>query len=64
MDSDYNVGAAYKQEKYTKFGPEHFAEASRQAVIDMIADINSCIINEKRNCSEKYCNQKSCTTAE
>lgn len=31
--------AAYKKDAYAKFGPEHFADASRQAVIDMIADI-------------------------
>ena len=35
--------AAYRQEKYGKFGPEHFAEPSRQAVIDMAADINSVL---------------------
>ncbi|MDD6327239.1 MAG: orotidine 5'-phosphate decarboxylase, partial [Lachnospiraceae bacterium] len=32
--------AAYKQEKYAGFGSENYADASRQAVIDMIADIN------------------------
>ena len=31
---------AYKQEKYAKFGAGNYAEASRQAVIDMIRDIN------------------------
>ena len=31
---------AYKQDKYAKFGAENYAEASRQAVIDMIRDIN------------------------
>ena len=40
VNSSRGIIAAYKQEKYAKFGPEHFAEASRQAVIDMIADIN------------------------
>ena len=39
VNSSRGIIAAYKQEKYAKFGPEHFAEASRQAVIDMIADI-------------------------
>ena len=43
VNSSRGIIAAYKQEKYSKFGPEHFAEASRQAVIDMIADINSVL---------------------
>ena len=43
VNSSRGIIAAYKQEKYAKFGPEHFAEASRQAVIDMIADINSVL---------------------
>lgn len=43
VNSSRGIIAAYKQEKYAKFGPEHFAEASRQAVMDMIADINSVL---------------------
>ena len=43
VNSSRGIIAAYKQDKYAKFGPEHFAEASRQAVIDMIADINSVL---------------------
>lgn len=43
VNSSRGIIAAYKQEKYAKFGPEHFAEASRQAVIDMIEDINSVL---------------------
>ena len=43
VNSSRGIIAAYKQEKYAKFGPEHFAEASRQAVVDMIADINSVL---------------------
>ena len=43
VNSSRGIIAAYKQEKYAKFGPEHFAEASRQAVGDMIADINSVL---------------------
>ena len=35
--------AAYKQEKYAQFGAENFADASRQAVIDMIEDIASAL---------------------
>lgn len=40
VNSSRGIIAAYKQEKYKQFGLEHFAEASRQAVIDMVADIN------------------------
>ena len=43
VNSSRGIIAAYKQEKYSKFGPEHFAEASRQAVLDMIADISSVL---------------------
>ena len=41
VNSSRGIIAAYKQEKYARFGAEHFAEASRQAVLDMVADINS-----------------------
>lgn len=40
VNSSRGIIAAYKQEKYARFGAEHFAEASRQAVIDMVTDIN------------------------
>lgn len=43
VNSSRGIIAAYRQEKYAKFGPEHFAEASRQAVIDMAADISSVL---------------------
>lgn len=43
VNSSRGIIAAYKQEKYAAFGAEHFAEASRQAVIDMAADINSVL---------------------
>lgn len=43
VNSSRGIIAAYKQEKYAKFGAEHFAEASRQAVLDMVADINSVL---------------------
>ena len=39
VNSSRGIIAAYKKDTYAKFGPEHFGEASRQAVIDMIADI-------------------------
>lgn len=40
VNSSRGIIAAYKKEAYAKFGAEHFGEASRQAVIDMIADIS------------------------
>ncbi len=43
VNSSRGIIAAYKQEKYAKFGPAHFAEASRQAVLDMAADIGSVL---------------------
>lgn len=43
VNSSRGIIAAYRQEKYKQFGTEHFAEASRQAVIDMVADINSVL---------------------
>ena len=39
INSSRGIIAAYQQEAYAKFGAEHFAEASRQAVLDMLADI-------------------------
>ena len=39
VNSSRGIIAAYKQEKYAKFGAEHFGEASRAAVEDMAADI-------------------------
>ena len=41
VNSSRGIIAAYKQEKYAKFGAENFADASRAAVIDMIEDIRS-----------------------
>lgn len=41
VNSSRGIIAAYKQEKYSKFGAEHFADASRQAVVDMIEDIQT-----------------------
>lgn len=43
VNSSRGIIAAYKKDAYAKFGPEHFGEASRQSVIDMIADINSVL---------------------
>lgn len=43
VNSSRGIIAAYQQEKYAKFGAEHFADASRAAVEDMIADINGAL---------------------
>lgn len=43
VNSSRGIIAAYKKEAYAKFGAEHFGEASRQAVLDMIADIRSVL---------------------
>ena len=39
VNSSRGIIAAYKKDAYAAFGAEHFGEASRQAVLDMIADI-------------------------
>lgn len=41
INSSRGIIAAYKQSKYESFGETGYADASRQAVIDMIADINA-----------------------
>ena len=43
VNSSRGIIAAYKQEQYAKFGAEGFAEASRQAVLDMKEDIASAL---------------------
>ena len=43
INSSRGIIAAYKQEAYAQFGPQNFAEASRQAVKDMIADIDGAL---------------------
>lgn len=48
VNSSRGIICAYKQDKYAKFGTENYADASRQAVIDMIEDINS-IFNAIKN---------------
>ena len=45
VNSSRGIIAAYKQEKYAKFGEEAFAEASRAAVEDMAADIRGALEN-------------------
>ena len=43
--SGRGIIAAYKQEKYKEFGAENYADASRAAVKDMIADISGALEN-------------------
>lgn len=43
VNSSRGIIAAYKQEQYARFSPENYADASRQAVLDMIADINGAL---------------------
>ena len=45
VNSSRGIIAAYKQEKYASFGEENYADASRQAALDMIADINGALQN-------------------
>lgn len=48
VNSSRGIIAAYKQEQYQKFGAESFGDASRQAVLDMLEDINQALQVEKR----------------
>ena len=43
VNSSRGIIAAYKQEAYAKYGAEHFGDASRAAVEDMIADIKGAL---------------------
>lgn len=43
VNSSRGIIAAYKQEKYAKYGESNYAEASRQAVLDMIEDIDGAL---------------------
>lgn len=43
VNSSRGIIAAYKQEKYAKYGEKAFAEASRAAVEDMAADIRGAL---------------------
>lgn len=47
VNSSRGIIAAYKQEKYEKFGSKNYAEASRAAVMDMIADIDGALTMAK-----------------
>ena len=41
VNSSRGIICAYKQDKYASFGSANYADASRQAALDMIEDINS-----------------------
>ncbi len=43
INSSRGIIAAYKQDKYAAFGEEAYAQASRQAVLDMIEDIDGAL---------------------
>ena len=43
VNSSRGIIAAYRQEQYASYGAENFAEASRQAVLDMAADIRGAL---------------------
>ncbi len=45
INSSRGIIAAYQQEKYAKFGEQGYADASRAAVEDMIADIAQALEN-------------------
>ncbi|MBO5146912.1 MAG: orotidine-5'-phosphate decarboxylase [Lachnospiraceae bacterium] len=45
VNSSRGIIAAYQNEKYSQYGAFHFADASRQAVIDMITDIDQAFAN-------------------
>lgn len=45
VNSSRGIIAAYKQEKYAAYGAENYADASRAAVEDMIADISGALEN-------------------
>lgn len=45
VNSSRGIIAAYRQEAYSGFGEEGYADASRQAVLDMKADINQALQN-------------------
>ena len=46
VNSSRGIIAAYQQERYASFGEGNFADASRQAVKDMIADITGAVAGQ------------------
>lgn len=47
VNSSRGIIAAYRQEAYSQFGETHFADASRQAVLDMREDIRQALASKK-----------------
>ncbi len=43
VNSSRGIIAAWQQDAYKQFGPEHFADAARQAATDMIEDIQNAL---------------------
>ncbi|MDY2838381.1 MAG: orotidine 5'-phosphate decarboxylase, partial [Bilifractor sp.] len=43
INSSRGIICAYRKEAYAEYGEEHFADASRAAVVDMIRDINGAL---------------------
>ncbi|MBQ9091658.1 MAG: orotidine 5'-phosphate decarboxylase, partial [Anaerotignum sp.] len=43
VNSSRGIIAAYKQDKYAQYGAANYADASRAAVLDMIADIDGAL---------------------
>lgn len=46
VNSSRGIIAAYKQDKYAKFGSECYADASRQAVLDMKEDLENALVSK------------------
>lgn len=48
VNSSRGIIAAYQNEKYGRFGEDNYADASRQAVVDMITDIDHAFAEIER----------------
>lgn len=48
VNSSRGIIAAYKQKAYEKFGPQAYADAARQAVIDMREDLKQAWVTAKK----------------
>lgn len=46
VNSSRGIIAAYKQDKYAKFGAECYADAARQAVLDMKEDLENALVTK------------------
>jgi orotidine-5'-phosphate decarboxylase len=43
VNSSRGIICAFRNEAYARFGEDNFADASRAAVLDMLADINGAL---------------------